>query len=90
MGSKKRQKDTALEDEPPGRKVSNMLPQRAVTGSSRKKEAVGPKQERHSAGDALVVKANSDAVKSARESTWEVRSVNRGKLDVVKQEMATN
>ena len=34
----------------------------------------------------LVVKVQSDAVKSI--GTWNVRSINPGKLEVVKQEMA--
>ena len=34
----------------------------------------------------LVVKVKSDAVKSI--GTWNVRSINPGKLEVVKQEMA--
>lgn len=49
MDSKKRQKTMTLEDEPPGRKVSNMLLRRAATESSREKGALGPKQERRSA-----------------------------------------
>ena len=34
----------------------------------------------------LVIEANSDAVKSI--GTWNLRSMNQGKLEVVKQEMA--
>ena len=48
MNSMKRQKDMTLEDEPPGQKVSNMLlgkNRRAITNSSRKNEAAGPKQK---------------------------------------------
>ena len=41
---------------PPGCKVSNMLLRRAVTNSSRKKDAQGPRWERRSAVDVSVGK----------------------------------
>ena len=36
----------------------------------------------------LVIEARSDAVKSNCIGTWNVKSMNQGKLEVVKQEMA--
>ena len=36
----------------------------------------------------LVIEARSDAVKSNTAGTWNVRSMNQSKLEVVKQEMA--
>ena len=36
----------------------------------------------------LVTEARSDAVKNNHIGTWNVRSMNQGKLEVVKQEMA--
>ena len=36
----------------------------------------------------LLVKVKSDAVKKFCLGTWNVRSMNQGKLEVVKQEMA--
>ena len=52
MDSMKRQKDTALESEPPGQKVSSML--LGKSGGqllSRKNEAAGPKWKWHSVMD---------------------------------------
>ena len=36
----------------------------------------------------LVMEVESDAIKSILHRTWNVRSMNQGKLEVVKQEMA--
>ena len=44
-----------------------------------------PKQKQHPVVDVLVMEARSDAVKSI--GTWNVRSMNQGKLEVVKQKM---
>ena len=78
----------------PGKKLSNMgkkLPntskeQMAITSSSSKNEIAGSKQKRHS-----VVDASSGERKVCKEyciRTWNVRFMNQGKLDMVKQEMA--
>ena len=62
--------------------------QRAVVNSARKKEAAGP-----SGSDAAVEVSHGErTVRCCEEQhcvgTWNVRSVDQGKLDVVKQEMA--
>ena len=63
--------------------------QRAITNSSRKNEAIGWNQKRHSVVD---VSSDESKVHAVKEQywigTWNVRSMNQGKLDVVKQEMA--
>ena len=51
--------------------------QGAITNRYRKNETAEPKQ-----------KVKSDAVKKFYLGTWNVRSMNQGKLEVVKQEMA--
>ena len=52
---------------PPGQKVFSMLlgdEQRAITNSSRKNEAAGPKQKQHSGTMGLGAKVKSDAVRT--------------------------
>ena len=62
---------------------------RAITNSSRKNEVTGPKQEWCSALD---VSGGESKVWCCNEwycrGTWNVRSMNQGELDIVKQEMA--
>ena len=62
---------------------------RAITNSSRKKEAAGPKRKQHSVvgmfGGEIKVQCYKEQYCIG---TWDVRSMNQGKLDVVKQEMS--
>ena len=92
MNSLKRQKDRTLEDEPPrseGIQYVTVEEQRIITNSSRKNEAAGPEQKWHSGMD---VSGGESKVQCCKEhyciGTWDVRSMNQGKLDVIKQEMA--
>ena len=59
--------------------------------NSRKKEGMEPKQKQHPVvdvtGDGSKVRCHKDQYCIR---TWNVRSVNQGKLEVVKQEMASN
>ena len=61
----------------------------AITNGSRRNEADGPKLKQHSVVD---VASCESKVPCCKEHyclrTWNVRSMNQGKLDVVKQEMA--
>ena len=63
--------------------------QKAITNSSRKNEAAGPKQKQWSVVD---VSGGESKVRCCKEpyciGTWNVRFMNQGQLDVVKQEMA--
>ena len=74
---------------PPGRKVSNTLLGRTTTNSFRKNEAAGPKWKQHSV---VYVSGDESKIQCCKEQycigTWNARSMNQGKLDVVKQEMA--
>ena len=81
-----------LEDEPPsseGVQYATGEEQRATTNSSRKNEAAGPKWKGCSGVD---VSGGESKVWWCKEQyyigTWNVRSINQGKLDLVKQEMA--
>ena len=86
MDSMKRQKDMALESEP---LVRVGVEWRAITNSSRKNEAAGPKWKQRSF---LGVSGGESKVWHCKEQyflgTWNVRSMNQGELDVVKQEVA--
>ena len=88
----KSQKDMTVGDEPPRSEgVQNVTGEewRAITSSSRKNEAAETKRKQRSAVD---VSGGKSKVWSCKEQyctgTWNVSSVNRGKLDVVKQGMA--
>ena len=85
----KRQKDRTLKDE-----LSRSLGARNAAGdqwrnNSRKNEVMEPKQKQHPVVD---VTGNGSKVQCCKEQycigTWNVRSLNQGKLEVVKQEMA--
>ena len=63
--------------------------QRAITNNSRKKEAAGPKRKQHSVVD---MSGGESEVQCYKEQycigTWNVRSMNQGRLHVIKQKMA--
>ena len=89
ISNMKRQKDRTLKDELP-RSVSAQY----ATGDqwrnySRKNEETEPKQKQHPVVD---VTGDGSKVRCCKEQycigTWNVRSLNLGKLEVVKQEMA--
>ena len=73
---------------PPGRYATGEE-WRAITNSSRKNEAAGPKWKQRSVVD---VPGGESKVWCCKEQycigTWNVRSMNQDKLEVVKQEMA--
>ena len=75
---------------PSGQKVFNMLLGKSgtITNSSRKNEAAGTKQKLPSVVD---VSGDESKVRCCKEQycigTWNIRSMNQGKLDLVKQEM---
>ena len=89
MNSRKRQNDRMLKEELP-----RLVGARYATGDqwrndSRKNKGMEPKQKQY-----LVVDVTHDRskVQCSKEQycigTWNVRSMNQGKLEVVKQEMA--
>ena len=85
----KRQKDSTLKDELP-RSIGTQY----ATGdqwryNSRKNEGMQPKKKQHPVVDGT---GDRSKVRCCKEQyctgTWNVRSMNQGKLEVVKQEMA--
>ena len=91
MNNMKRQKDVTLEEEPPrleGVHYATGEEQRTITNSSRNSEAAGPRQKWCSL---VAMSGGKSKVQCYKQQycigTWNVRSMNQGKLDVVKQEI---
>ena len=89
MNSMKRQKDRTLKDE-----LLRLVGVQYATGdqwrnNSRKNEGKKPKQKQHPIVD---VTGDRNKVQCYKEQycigTWNVRSMNQGKLEAIKQEMA--
>ena len=81
----KRQKDMTLEDEPlrlEGVQYATRGEWRAITNSSRKKEAAGPKQKQHSVVDVSSGERKVQYYKNIVCEPGMFRSMNKGKLDV--------
>ena len=87
MDSMKRQYNMTLKGQRPGQWVSNTL-WRKQKNSSRKNEEVGAKRKQCSVVMCQVVKVVWCCKEQYCIGNWNVRSMNQGKLQVVKQEMA--
>ena len=89
MNSIKRQKDRTLKDELPRSVGAQYATGETWRNNSRKNEETEPKRKQHPVVD---VTGDGSKVQSFKEQycigTWNVRSMNQGKLEVVKQEMA--
>ena len=91
MNSMKRQKDKTLKEE-----LSRAVGAQHATGdqwrhNSRKNEDMEPKQKQHPAVDVTGDGSKVQCFQYKEQycmGTWNVRSMNQGKLEVVKQEMA--
>ena len=89
MKSMKRQKDRTLKDELPRSVGAQHTTGVQWRNKSRKKEGMEPKQKQHPVLDGT---GDRSKVQCCKEQycigTWNVRSMNQSKLEVVKQEMA--
>ena len=89
MNSMKRQKDRTLKDDLPRSAGAQYAIGDQWRNNSRKNEGMEPKQKQHLVVD---VTGNRSKVQCCKEQycigIWCVRSMNRGKMEVVKQEMA--
>ena len=89
MNSKKRQKDRILKDELHRLVGAEYATRDQWRNDSRKNKETKPKQKQHPVVD---VTADGSKFRCCKEQycigTWNVRCVNQGKLEVVKQEMA--
>ena len=90
MNSMKRQKDRTLKDEPPRSVGAQYVTGDQWRNNSRKNEGREPRQKQYPVVD---VTGDRSKVQWCKEQycigTWNLRSMNEGKLEVVKQEMAT-
>ena len=89
MNSMKRQKDRKLKDELPRLVGAQYATGDQWRNNSRRNEGMEPKQKQYPVVD---VTGDRSKVQWCKEQycrgTWNVRSMNQGKLEVVKQEMA--
>ena len=89
MNSMKRQKDKTLKDESPSSLGVQYTTAEEQRNSYRKNEEAEPKQKQP---PVVVVSDGESKVPCCKEQycvrIWNVRSMNQGKLEVVKQEMA--
>ena len=89
MNSMKRQKDRTPKDELPRSVGAQYAAGNQWRNSSRKNEGMEPKRKQHPAVD---VTGDGSKVRSCKEQyrtgTWNVRSMNQGKLEVIKEETA--
>ena len=89
MNSMKRQNDRILEGELPRSVGAQYATGDQCRSNSRKNEGMEPKQKQHPVVD---VTGDGSKVRCCKEQycigTWNFRSTNQGKLEVVEQEMA--
>jgi len=86
MNRMKRKKDMTLKDELPRSVGAQYATREEWSSNSRKNEEIEPKQKQH---PVVVVMGDGSKVQCCKEQycigTWNVRSMNQGKLEVVKQ-----
>ena len=86
MNSKKRQKDMTLENELPRSVGAQYATGEEWRNNSRKNKETEPKRKQHPVVD---VTGDGSKIRCCKEQycigTWNVRSMNEGKLEVVKQ-----
>ena len=89
LDSMKRQKDRTLKDERPRSVGAQYATGDQWRNNFRKNEEMEPKQKQHpvvdATGDGSKVRCCKDQYSTG---TWNVKSMNQGKLEVVKEEMA--
>ena len=91
MKSMKRQKDRTLKDELPRSVGAQYATRDQWRAKSRKNEEVEPKQKQHPVVDVTGDRSKVQCCKKQYcTGTWNVRSMNQGKLEAVKQEIRVN
>ena len=89
MSSMKRQNDRILKEELPGSVGAQYATGDQWRNNSRKNEGMEPKQKQYPVVDMTDDRSKLQCCKEQyRMGTWNVRPMNQGKLEVVKQEMA--
>ena len=90
MNSMKRQEDRTLKDELPRSVGAQYATGDQRRNNSRKNEGREPKQKQHPVVDGTGDRSKVRCYKEQYcKGTWNVRSMNQGKLEVVKQEMVS-
>ena len=88
MNSMKAKRERTLKDELPKSAGAQYATGDQWRNNSRKNEGMGPKQKHHPVVDGTGDRSNFRRCKEQYcIGTWNVRSMNQGKLEVVKQEM---
>ena len=87
MNSVKRQKDRTLKDELPGLVGAQYATGDQWRNNSRKNEGMEQKQKQHPVVDGTGLSKVQWCKEQYCIGTWNVRPMNQGKLEVVKQEM---
>ena len=89
MNSMKRQKDRTVKDELPRSVGAQCATGEQWRNNSRKNEEMEPKQKQH---PVVYVTGDGSKVRCCKEQycigSWNIRSMNQGKLELVKDEMA--
>ena len=89
LNSMKRQKDRTLKDKLPRSVGAHYATGDQWRNNSTKNEGMEPKQKQHPVVDGTVDRSKVQCCKEQYcIGNWNVRSMNQGKLEVVKQEMA--
>ena len=89
MNSMKKQNDMILKEELPRSVGAQLLQEISGENNSRKNEGMEPKQKQYPVVDMTDDRSKLQCCKEQyRMGTWNVRPMNQGKLEVVKQEMA--
>ena len=85
-----KRQDRTLKDELPKLVGAQYATGNQWRSNSRKNEGMEPKQQQHPVVDVTGDRSKAQCYKGQYcIATWNVRSMNQGKLDVVKQEMAS-
>ena len=89
MNSMKRQKDRTLKDELPRSVGAQYAAGDLCRNNSRKNEGMDPKQKQYPVMDVTVDRSKIQCCEEQYcIGTWNVKPMNQGKLEVIKQEMA--
>ena len=78
----KRQIDRTLKEELPRSAGAQHATGDQWRNTSRKSEGMEPKQKQHPVVDVMVIEARSDAKEQYCPGTWNIKSMNQGKVEV--------
>ena len=88
MNCMKKQNNRILKEELPRSLGAQYAPGDQWRNNSRKNEVIEPKQKQYPVVDMTGDRSKVQCLEQYCVGTWNIRSMNQGKLEVVKQEMA--